>query len=477
MNVLLDVFIDLNLGDDVFLETLLNRYKNVNFYCFDNKKWEKEEMGYDKYKNLFFLPISFSLIKSDSFDAYIIMGGDMFPQNGDFVLRKFICKSFSDAKKPIYIIGCNLYKNYSEDIQKDILYIFSKSSYAAVRDACTYRFLKTRLKNNRIVYSGDIAFSNHNLEGITKNGNILGISVRRKNDLGEDEYRKYCAWFARLAEHYIKQNEDNKLRFFAFSNGITKDIVVIHDIYSQMVANPERVEIVDYCGNINETLRMYSECNHYITTRFHGLIFALGYQGKFIPFEYEEKCVNLLDDIEYSGIRINYDSLDQGSIAVVVNQLFSSEFFYDRDKLKDHILRSELNFSTMDLFLNQGNQENKVIHLEAEYQSNLSVLLNESMKKRIIVFGTGSLSLKLSSHYKYCIEYYVDNDESKWNGSFLDKSVRSPVTLSDENKDDIFILIASQYYTEISCQLEIMGFQSNKHYIDKEQYHLLASNL
>lgn len=84
--------------------------------------------------------------------------------------------------------------------------------------------------------------------------------------------------------------------------------------------------------------------------------------------------------------------------------------------------------------------------------------------KRIIVFGTGKSCTDLLSRYALDVEYFVDNDTIKWGMSINGIDICCPELLSDENKESIFIFIASMFYEKIRSQLIKMGFIENKHF-------------
>jgi glycosyltransferase involved in cell wall biosynthesis len=92
--------------------------------------------------------------------------------------------------------------------------------------------------------------------------------------------------------------------------------------------------------------------------------------------------------------------------------------------------------------------------------------LKELKNKKLIVFGTGSVSEKLLHYMPTEITYFLDNNQKKWDSQFNNRSIFSPDCLLKENKDSITIIIASQFYQEISKQLIDMGFQENKHFWD-----------
>lgn len=88
--------------------------------------------------------------------------------------------------------------------------------------------------------------------------------------------------------------------------------------------------------------------------------------------------------------------------------------------------------------------------------------------RKVIVFGTGSLSEQLSeqlSEKGHKIAYYIDNSIEKIGTSFLGLPVNSPTQLLSEDKDGIVILIASSAFNEIAAQLVGLGFKAGEHFI------------
>lgn len=84
----------------------------------------------------------------------------------------------------------------------------------------------------------------------------------------------------------------------------------------------------------------------------------------------------------------------------------------------------------------------------------------------IVFFGTGSACAKICEYFPLSIAYFVDNSSSKWGTTFQGQIIFNPEKLLKENKHRLTIIIASQYYEEISQQLQEMGFQKEKHFWD-----------
>lgn len=85
--------------------------------------------------------------------------------------------------------------------------------------------------------------------------------------------------------------------------------------------------------------------------------------------------------------------------------------------------------------------------------------------KKIIIFGTGELSKKITCELNSLeISYYIDNNIAKQGQNFMGHPIFNPNELNKEEKDTIFIIVASMYHEEIFEQLESMGFIARKHF-------------
>lgn len=89
------------------------------------------------------------------------------------------------------------------------------------------------------------------------------------------------------------------------------------------------------------------------------------------------------------------------------------------------------------------------------------------MKRKIVLFGTGKYSEKISSVIKK-VDYYVDNSRDK--SFFFGKDVYPFEKLLTELKSDILVIIASTFYDQIKNQLISAGFEYEKHFIEYERF-------
>lgn len=85
--------------------------------------------------------------------------------------------------------------------------------------------------------------------------------------------------------------------------------------------------------------------------------------------------------------------------------------------------------------------------------------------RKLIVFGTGELARKFASELeKDVIAFFLDNDPKKQMQDFMGKRVYSLNIILEEDKEKIFIAVASMYYTEIRKQLINLGLKEGIHF-------------
>lgn len=99
---------------------------------------------------------------------------------------------------------------------------------------------------------------------------------------------------------------------------------------------------------------------------------------------------------------------------------------------------------------------------------------NTIKNRKIIVFGTGKACHEILSKNEIVnfkdIEYFIDNDKKKCGLEIKNKKIYGIEKLKYEDTGDIFIIIASSYYDEISEQLKTIGFKENIDFIDGIKY-------
>jgi len=98
------------------------------------------------------------------------------------------------------------------------------------------------------------------------------------------------------------------------------------------------------------------------------------------------------------------------------------------------------------------------------------IFINDCLRnKKIVVFGTGNKCKEFLNEFpcEY-VSFFIDNDEKKHNKVFFKKRIFSPDKLKEENKNEIFIIVASMFYEQISKQLKELGYIEGINFMDSK---------
>jgi MoaA/NifB/PqqE/SkfB family radical SAM enzyme len=96
--------------------------------------------------------------------------------------------------------------------------------------------------------------------------------------------------------------------------------------------------------------------------------------------------------------------------------------------------------------------------------------------KNIVIFGASNAGKSMKhilDKKKMSVQYFVDNDSSKWQTEIDGIPISSPQELLNQRQNQHYIIVASMYYKEIALQLESMGFQYYKDFtsdLDAEKF-------
>ena len=355
MKIYVEMFLDHNLGDDLFLDTLLTRYPNHDFYL-DLPLGMEINHYFKKYKNLKInskkLNLKNKIINKFSrytfiyylnqclkYDMQILIGGSLFEvRNNKHLLRRKVYYLGYKLQKLLklkkIIIGSNLgpfYNKKSENIIKETLEIFDGMS---VRDLKSLKYLeKWKLDKEKYKYGSDIVFSNKNFNygefSIKEVENLLGVSIVNSYSDTNEEKNIYINKMTDIIRLYLKKNKENKVKLLGFDGGVVmSDKDLIEKIYNELTEHEQkRVSKVIYSPIIllDDYMKEFLECSKIIGGRFHSIVLALKYNKKVLAINYSDKIKYLLEDIGLINNLIEYKELKNYSVINMLEKLEKSE--------------------------------------------------------------------------------------------------------------------------------------------------------
>lgn len=372
MKVFVKFFSEVNLGDDLFLKILFERYPDTQFFISANCKYKDifknyrnvnviEEnritkgslsKNFDKlyllitkylFPSLYVAKIKNNIYKQyksiiDNHDVFLSIGGSIFmqkkilPTYGNIELYSLLVNS----PIKLIIIGCNFGPYITSKYRDAFKNIFAKAHDVCFRDTVSYN-LFNELQNIR--YSPDVVY-NLNLSKSQKIVNSVGFSIIAP--LKGMNHNSYINKFRELIESYLGKNY--KVFLFSFCNK-QGDNKIIDEIISPFYQN-ENIHTVYYNGNINNFLKEYSSVERMFCCRFHSMILSMLYGQKIYPIIYSDKMTYVLNDISYNGQYVKIQDFHAQDVRELIQDI--DQNCYD---ISNEILESVGQFKTLDELL------------------------------------------------------------------------------------------------------------------------------
>lgn len=373
-NVLLKIYPELNLGDDLFLKIILERYPEAYFYVLANehryKDFEKKFQNLhiiDRLENINVLDrilLKFSkklsvkkqgsifrnFLKKQhgsvlkNVDCFVTIGGSMFIEKSDSIFQsnvqyyKFINASLPNIPK--FYLGCNFGPYYSNEFVDDFRNIFSEATDLSFRDVSS----KDILKLPEIRINPDIVFGMHYQKNKRMSDAVGLVLVDPRVKMANDkvDYTNYIDTISKLIRSL--QEKGKVVSLFSFCKS-EKDEDLINEIISLGI---DKLQVVFYEGNIDVFLEEYSKMEFMVCGRFHSMILSMLYGQKILPLIYSEKMTNILSDVNFEGRTVNITNLNKASISEYLELLDTNEY---NAKLVQK--RAESHFEILDKYLNK----------------------------------------------------------------------------------------------------------------------------
>lgn len=340
MKIYLDAYLAKNLGDDLFIHILTERYPNHKFYTIS-----KGIKGYDKnnlkvYSNPYFFRVlkkfQWEKYLANQYDLVVSIGGSMYMENNDSK------RDFSLGKNKRYILGSNFGPYKTEEYYKNIYGIFKNAEDVCFREKYSYDLFKT-LKNVR--YASDIVFSMNtdNIKNTNRKRAIISvISCEKKID---KKYMKiYEDKMIDLIKFFDSKNYEVCLMSFCKIEGDEDAIKSILQKCDETLKN--KIETYFYNGNLKETLDIIGDSQVVVGTRFHANIIGLLLGKTVIPILYSDKTKHVLDDMELPIETIDIRKMHEKDVVEIANRNLNKYFNIEK-QIKD----AQKHFEKLDIHL------------------------------------------------------------------------------------------------------------------------------
>lgn len=352
-----------NLGDDLFIKVLCDRYPDIKFILQTDQKNKFDDVKNLKCYKTEFISIKIinkvlRIIKLDRIqipnikehlllkkvDASVYIGGSIFMESENWKNQISLLNKRIDKSKKFYIMGCNFGPYSSEKFYEEYRCLLKKCKDICFRDEYSYNLFRDM---NNVRKSDDIVFTMKNFE---KNDNASKVTVSVIDLKGrktlENYNNDYIDKMAELCKYMVDRGEEVNLISFCKAEG---DERAIENILNRLdISYLCKINKIYYSGNIKDTLKILENSKCVISTRFHSMILGFILGVPTFPIIYSEKMKNVLDDIGFKGKFINIEDIKTLNIDNTYNNMYYNSIDVQKQKLK-----AEKQFKMLDILLDR----------------------------------------------------------------------------------------------------------------------------
>lgn len=343
--IYIDAVLEKNLGDDLFIKILCDRYKDkYTFVSQTNIKYKKKYLPVNLklYNGLYVKLINgfgskilnirklFGKILKRKCNYMIGIGGSIFAEWGSInEIRKHF--DIYDTKKDYYIIGCNFGPYRTDDF-----YLFIKNNVIKnAKDVCfrdIYSYNKfSDLKNTR--HAADIVFG-LDISRMKKQTpkraviSVIDCNFRFNKEISSN----YKNTIIQLVEELRNKGYEVNLMSFCKEENDEKAILSI----LKKIKNKEQITTYFYDGNIEGALDNINNSSIVIGSRFHANILGILLGKKVIPLAYSDKTINVLKDMDFKDTIFDIRDIEEFNMKNInINE--DIQFYDISDLMKDSI--------------------------------------------------------------------------------------------------------------------------------------------
>lgn len=359
---MLYAYLNSNLGDDLFIKIISERYPNIIFRLVvsniyketfkENKNIRIYDLSlFNKLDSLLLRlinkkPISNMIAKNCIASVYI--GGSLFIQKGNFdwhiIFR--INKSRLIHLQPFYLLGANFGPYQDEEFYIKYKELFKEYKDICFRESYSYNLFKD-LDNVRI--SPDIVFNYKPHKKVKPKKQIAVSVIDLKNRTNLNSFHlTYIIRLAQICESFISKGYE--IQLISFCSNKEGDINAIEDIISGVEEKyKDKVHQCLYQGkNIESIILILQESEYILATRFHAMILGWALERPVFPIIYSNKMLNVIKDTGFKGQYTRIEEMNNLSMDDVMYNLKNNVLL---DNINELRIQAEEHFKILDKLL------------------------------------------------------------------------------------------------------------------------------
>lgn len=306
-----------NLGDDLFVIQLINRYPHTQFVMVADKSYQIIFRDYPnvkvynkfsillkiKQKLMIYAEWEKNLIRSCDYAVYI--GGSIFMEYEHWIDQYKWYQSLFDNNR-LFFLGCNWGPCKTQTFYNNMTRVLSGMKDVCFRDRASYEAFEN-LANVR--YAPDILFGTLFKKDV-RNKKQVFVSVIDCCTKEEGGVRLFASEsnYLKTMRNLIRECVDQRYSVLLASFCEREnDNIAVNKIVEMLDSNTQNsVTKISYQGtNLDIMLNEIRDSDFIIATRFHAVILGLAAGKPVLPVVYSDKTVNVLHDIGFYGIQLD----------------------------------------------------------------------------------------------------------------------------------------------------------------------------
>lgn len=379
--VLVLAYTNVNLGDDLFVRVLCQRYPEVSFYIEANQQYQKifqnipnlvvlnrhTHFGYGCVslfhriaRKLFHTKNVRKWYIRENYDAVVYVIGSLFDEdiNWERCMEHMSFDEYANAMwkdslvdgVPFFLLSSNMTRVESDQYIKCIDVCLSQLEDVCFRDRFSYEKF-SHLPNVRyapdLVLNGKIPQNKIDTNKVTIS--VWGIPTQCDHfpqwEKARNQWEAYRDLMREVIRASLQRGKKVELLALCEDEG---DLEGCKQILAEQPYEQE-VSVYTYSGNFEEVIQKIAESELVIGTRFHSVILSFCAKRPVFPVVYESKTLQLLKDIEYSGTYLEYDKIDPSQNSRIVDAVFNAPIISN----DDYISRAAEQFLKLDKLLRE----------------------------------------------------------------------------------------------------------------------------